>query len=786
MRVMSFESGGGGGGSGNITIQPDQGTSPTSDIFSFTSPDLDIIGNATTDTLQFGFRDNYPIPTWIAADLSSNGSAALLDNTTYYYVVVAHTIDGTTLQSAEISQTTASPDLSILLRWDLVPGASSYDIYQSLTSGVYTDCFLLNILARDAYQNWANNGHSPYPDQNNFLDDGSIGVTAGSPPTVNSSYRNRIGPTNHFNGLVVYPMQYTVDSPGGPVNTYTQSGGYTSPLSAAFFISPETELSQQGDIPIFWVGRDLAGFNSGFPSGLVCDSPEAGKSTFSFCDTARNFQNFKAANAILSEDLTAVNAYISGDVYCGGYNGTTGYALNGADGIPFLALYANDDGFSDSIYLAAGGQVHVKGISTYIETDTGYRIATFLGNPSTNFGRLGIGLTSKISTLSVQAWDVFTLSGTTSINGSTHVVGDGNCFFTSEVGQGDSLSFIGGGIGIVMSITDDNNLIVDTAVGDGSTNSIQSYRAAGSFIDSRGNLVTSIDSRTATLVMHQNALIKLGLTLKGNFTMGEGSNFIIGTTTGSKFGTSTSSKIGFYNSTPIVQPSNGVAINDVLVNLGLRGSGGTSTFTTTLQPKTGATGGGLSPIKYTSGSLQTTAEAGTREFNGNHYATNASLVRFAFGGVIFDHFADAGNSTTTETDLYSDTTIANTLNGNGDKIEAIYAGIFVSSATATREIKIYFAGSVIFDSGALSISAGSDAWEVRVTIIRESSSVIRSSVTMSTTGAAINAYANYTRLTGLTLSGTNILKITGQAAAVGAATNDIVAKLGTVYFEPAR
>ncbi len=40
-------------------------------------------------------------------------------------------------------------------------------------------------------------------------------------------------------------------------------------------------------------------------------------------------------------------------------------------------------------------------------------------------------------------------------------------------------------------------------------------------------------------------------------------------------------------------------------------------------------------------------------------------------------------------------------------------------------------------------------------------------------------------LTGLTLSGSNILKITGQAAGTGAATNDIVAKMGFVEFKAA-
>jgi len=110
--------------------------------------------------------------------------------------------------------------------------------------------------------------------------------------------------------------------------------------------------------------------------------------------------------------------------------------------------------------------------------------------------------------------------------------------------------------------------------------------------------------------------------------------------------------------------------------------------------------------------------------------------------------------------------------------------LFVSSGTATRQIKIYFGGTAIFDTGALTLSLSS-AWTVYVTIIRVSSSVIRYMISLTTEGAALSAYTAVGELTGLTLTSTNILKITGQAAGVGAATNDIVAKLGSIAWHPA-
>jgi hypothetical protein len=150
-------------------------------------------------------------------------------------------------------------------------------------------------------------------------------------------------------------------------------------------------------------------------------------------------------------------------------------------------------------------------------------------------------------------------------------------------------------------------------------------------------------------------------------------------------------------------------------------------------------------------------------------------------GPLFDHYATVGNVTTGETDLYSDSIPASTLASNGDKLEIGYAGSFVSSGTATREIKIYFGGTQIFDTGALTLSLSS-AWTAYVEIIRVSATSIRYMVSMTTEGAALAAYTAVGEVTGLTLTNANVLKITGQAAGVGAATNDITALMGYVLL----
>ena len=151
--------------------------------------------------------------------------------------------------------------------------------------------------------------------------------------------------------------------------------------------------------------------------------------------------------------------------------------------------------------------------------------------------------------------------------------------------------------------------------------------------------------------------------------------------------------------------------------------------------------------------------------------------------VIFTYFTNAGNGTTVETDLYSSTLSAGLLATDGDSILGRYGGTFAISATATRQVKLYFGGTTIFDSGTLNSTVAYD-FDLNIQIIRVSSTVIRYILTFNAGNFFLYPRVLTGELTGLTLSNTNIMKITGTAAGVGAATNDIIAKLGTVIYQP--
>lgn len=63
-------------------------------------------------------------------------------------------------------------------------------------------------------------------------------------------------------------------------------------------------------------------------------------------------------------------------------------------------------------------------------------------------------------------------------------------------------------------------------------------------------------------------------------------------------------------------------------------AGGTGAPTALLHIAAGTTAASTAPEKFTSGPINTTAEAGAKEYNGSHYQTNSSLVRYAQGGTV--------------------------------------------------------------------------------------------------------------------------------------------------------
>lgn len=203
--------------------------------------------------------------------------------------------------------------------------------------------------------------------------------------------------------------------------------------------------------------------------------------------------------------------------------------------------------------------------------------------------------------------------------------------------------------------------------------------------------------------------------------------------------------------------------------------------TANLHLKAGTTSASTAPQKFNDGAVMTSSEEGAVEYDSSFYFTNEQRIRFGAGGTIKNHFTDANNVGTGETDLYSYTTAAGTLGRLGETVESKYGGTF-NDATATSRLRVYFAGTLIGDTGGLTVTVGS--WEITTTIIRTASTTARCLVTIITPTGTPTTYTNQIDLTGLNLGTTNILKITGTATGASGGNDDITAKLGSVKWFP--
>lgn len=207
---------------------------------------------------------------------------------------------------------------------------------------------------------------------------------------------------------------------------------------------------------------------------------------------------------------------------------------------------------------------------------------------------------------------------------------------------------------------------------------------------------------------------------------------------------------------------------------------GQTTPTAALHLKAGTTSASTAPLKFTSGTLNTTAEAGTHEYNDSHYETKGNSLRYATGGVIADFTTDAANSGTGETDLYSYTTPASTLANTGEKITFNFT-VNLSDATATSIIKLYFAGVTIANSSSITIS-NPGVFYISGYIVRTGSTTARVGYTATCQTATVPAFSGSNDLTSLTFTNTNILKMTGQAGGGTGGSNDITAKSGFISW----
>lgn len=415
-----------------------------------------------------------------------------------------------------------------------------------------------------------------------------------------------------------------------------------------------------------------------------------------------------------------------------------------------------------------------------------------------NNGFIGIGTTSPFSKLSLTGAGTGTGRGVSIANSSNvdnfYTLDNGNAYFRGNVGIGStnpiSEFVVGGaqvgnagiefdvGSGGVAQCYNRTSAAYCSFTFDGSATSFRTSGTSGNLHTFR-QLTTTLAGTTVganfdftTSVTNASANMT-GINLTTAAVTAASSNTLRGINIAPGAITNTSGS-STYNGITITMPAITQSVG-TLTSVGLNIVGGTVTSGTAYALTTDSTAGNVG--------IGTTTPSSALDIWGKIKGRiGAALASFNVGGTVADFFTDVGNGTTVETDLYSYTIPASGFNTNGDKVVFTSSGIFVSSGTATRQIRAYFGGTQVFDTGALSISASAD-WSLEVTCIRVSSSVVRCTGLLNTSGASLAAYTDYTEVTGLTLTNTQIIKTTGQAGGVGAATNDIVAKMGYIDWK---
>lgn len=146
-------------------------------------------------------------------------------------------------------------------------------------------------------------------------------------------------------------------------------------------------------------------------------------------------------------------------------------------------------------------------------------------------------------------------------------------------------------------------------------------------------------------------------------------------------------------------------------------------------------------------------------------------------------YTTAGNTGTGETDLFSYTLQANKLAIDGRTVNFEIDGEF-NDNTITAQLRLYFAGNVTLNTGAVSVSTAFTKWKLTGYIMRTSSSTAHVTYELQCPGLATAIFLGYSNLTSLDFTTTNVFKISAQAAGGGASNSDITAHSWQLLYKP--
>jgi hypothetical protein len=209
--------------------------------------------------------------------------------------------------------------------------------------------------------------------------------------------------------------------------------------------------------------------------------------------------------------------------------------------------------------------------------------------------------------------------------------------------------------------------------------------------------------------------------------------------------------IRFFTDYPLIANQKGMITGDG------KWCNGPFTPTAYLHLRAGSGTAGTAPLKFTSGAVNATPEAGTIEYNGDWYITMANGKRKTTTGTMYIDVSDHTGTGTGETTLATYTLPANTLDVNNEFVE-VDSTISITGANNST-IRAYFGATAIWTSNTGNFNGYT--LRIKSKIYRTGAATQRAVTSVSESGTAITGLVSYTTPTE-TLSGTVVIRLTGQ------------------------
>lgn len=346
----------------------------------------------------------------------------------------------------------------------------------------------------------------------------------------------------------------------------------TTQGAARFEVNANSSATSYNIAALFQVRSDNSSFTTGFASGLYENALSKGASNTISRYAGIRFTPTTAAtnNASIADNEAYVGNYfihqsgtvasvLGGALTMGGNIAMGNNAITGASSVGFngvtttFAPHVGSGGLKETsnsstytflqIENTSSGGPYVSDLYVY-GSGQGNKVGNLtIGNDTndqmmfcSNAHRAGIGIGNaadgysgqNLTTLTVGAWPDKTATGTTTVNASTTVTGSSTLFLTQiAVGDQIAVSSASSTFANVTAVASNTSLTVDTALGNGTTQTISVRRAIARFDDRSANVALLLDPDSNAKLSGNLSVITAGKGLR----VKEGSNATMGTAT---------------------------------------------------------------------------------------------------------------------------------------------------------------------------------------------------------------------------------------------------------------